>query len=481
MTYAQDVNTAQSSAETAQVIAKKLNKMSKTATTLAKEGKTLSTVDTLLADVKFFGRAGTVLGAVGAGLGVVSLILGEKSAAEQNTELLGAMKGQISQLSADMKRLFADQTRERHLIAATQRWDEHFDYLALCHSRYDLYVANPSTSYRNDLLKLDPMEMMRQADEFGKLMEDPRAQENLLEATYESSFGNEGTILTIGTHVLAEIYFLQNLCMVLRDLIASHEPTRLEDIPLEADISKRFAQAIGIIADQIGYYAQLCQTHVWKNVDECLTNRVFTNITLDWNGYFTKNSKDIGEALQAQWPRFDWSVIVYDAVRGFNRHGVSSRGIWRKDYFGEGGDESTYGQACKLGRANIIVAAVSVGAPIYDAANENDLNEAWYDLTLDARATMVIQNSLQGFQNRKRNGLFFYCKKEGSADGVRVDFWSRAQGHSERDTRRQISVRNQGTSEEGRILWSNINLAYVDKHNRHHASDNYYQLAHLTA
>ncbi len=80
-----------------------------------------------------------------------------KSAAEQNTELLTAIKGQISQLSTDMTRLFAKAENTANMIAAQARWDEKFDQLSDYHSRYDLFMANgdEQLAYRKHLLLLN--------------------------------------------------------------------------------------------------------------------------------------------------------------------------------------------------------------------------------------------------------------------------------------------------------------------------------------
>lgn len=446
--------------------------MSKTATALAKEGKALSQVDTLLKDVQYFGKAAAVLGAVGAGLGIVTMILGEKSAAEQNTELLNAIKGQISQLSADMKRLFADEEREAHLIAAQARWDEKFSSPSNYHSRYDRYVKEKTEAHRINLMKLDPFELMDQAGEFGRWMKQPLAQENLFLAIYESSFGNEGTILAIGTHVLKETYFLHRLCLLQRELVEKYDPARLGSIPPESEINDSFVKSIEVISKEIDKYAQKCRDNCWNNVDQCLVNRIFTETDLNWADYFTENCKDIGEALQAQWPRYDWSVIVYDAVGGFDRHGVASKGIYRKDYFR---------QQCKSGQANIIVAAVSVGSHIFDPTSTNDLADAWYDLTLSSRATMVVKDSLAGFSSQSRNGLYFYCLREDMNNGVRMNGWSRAEGYPERDIRKNITIYNQGSWEQGRILFSAINIAASDGHGNHWNTETYYSTLHLTA
>lgn len=481
MSATKDLNTSQKAVESAQGIFKKLDTMSKSATALAKEGKTLSQVDALLQDVQFFGKAATVFGAVGAGLGVITMIMGEKSAAEQNTALLTAIQGQISQLSTDMKRLFADQEREAHMIAAQARWDEKFSLLSSYHSRYDNYIEKQYDAYRIDLMQLDPLELIRQADELAEWMHQRLAQENILQAMYEYSFGNEGTILAIGAHVLQEAYFLHHLCLQLRDMAEKWEPARIQKIPPESEINTRFAKSIAAISEAIDNYARQCRDNCWNNVDQCLTHRIFPEIDLNWADYFTTNSKDIGEALQAQWPRYDWSVIVYDAVRGFDRHGVASNGIFRKDYWGSDTDEEQRGQQCKSGRANIIVAAASVDAHIFDPTNPADLADAWYDLTLNARATMDVQQSLAGFRTRNRNGLYFYSKREDAdSGGVRMNFWSRAERNRQKDTRTNIVVYNQGTWEQGRILASTINLATVVDGD-HRNTDIYYNTLYLSA
>ncbi len=476
MVNSKDTETANKAIDTAQKIAVKLDKMSKAATALAKEGKALGKLDEMLQNVAYFGQAATVLGAVGGGLGLVTLILGTKSAAEQNTELLTAIKGQISQLSTDMTRLFEKAEKTAHLIAAQARWDTKFDELSDYHSRYDHFLASKDyDAYRQHLLKLNQEDLMHLADTFGELMNDDLlAQENLLLATYKSSFGNEPLILSIGTHILQETYFLQELCLLIGETIRSTEPGRIHELLPDAEVSARFAIAINKIAEAIRIWAKKCRDECWTNVEEFLETQQFPDTHLDWQGYYVANLAAIGESLRTRWPRYDWSVIVYDAVGGYDRHGVvsSENGIYRKAYFR---------RDCGSGQANIIVAAVPAEAHNFDPGNATDLGNAWYDLTLDSRATMIPKNALAGFHTRKRDGLFFYCLKEGQDNGVRMNYWSRAAQYPGHDTRTTISIYNQGAWQEGRIISSEINLASIDGSGRHYNTSVYYQTIHLTA
>lgn len=490
MTNASDRKTAHDAVDAAQTVAKRLNEMTKTATALAKEGKELSAVQSVMKDVKFLGTASTVLGIAGFGLGVATMLMGAKSVAEQNTELLEAMKGQIDGLERDMKRLLAEQRLHTDLVAARDKWDALCHTLTDYHRRYDDYSRSKLEADRRWLVKLNQHEVLLLAESFAKLMHETEPDENLLLATYNASFGHEGMILTLGAHAMTEAYFMQDLCKLIASTIRETEPGLLGDVLPDEDLAERFVVHMASISKAVQDQATECQQHCWEKVDEQLSKRIFPSTALNWAGYFTNNCRSIGEALRAQWPRYDWSVIVYDAIRGFDRHGVASKGIWCKTYFGSGDGEGNYGQLCESGgRANIIVAAVPVGAHIYDAASDADIAEAWYDLTLNARATMVIKDSLAGFLARHRQGLFFYCLKEDSEvytdgerkRGVRMDFWSQAAGHAERDSRRNIAVHNQGVWEEGRILVSHINLAYVDEDGGHHTSNSYYQTVHLTA
>jgi hypothetical protein len=336
--------------------------------------------------------------------------------------------------------------------------------------RFRYYLEAPSDDAELGRQHLQDIEDI--AQELADCLDKGAASENILLATYASSYGSEGAISLVGSHAIREIYFLLTFSLTVNEIQAggSNEARKLTD---------HYSHYVTRIAKATQDQIQACRETWTSHAEDLLTKSIFPNAVLDWSGGYISNAKAFGLALKKNWPQFDWSILVYDQCGGFDRHGFTATGeIWVKPYLRQvckdgtqpDVDEDKLGANC----GNIIVTAVRSEQPRYRPNVDADVRAAFNYLTLWERAVYVGLEECTALKTFRTygKGFYFYCLREDEVGGVRLGYWSAAASAPELDEAKGIGVYNQGTVQIGRILKSEINQQ---------DSDVYYYTLHVWA
>jgi len=352
----QDLKRVKSSIEVAQKMASQVNAWAEKATKLAESGKELSEIQDVLKGVTAFGKASAFLGVAAGGMELVLMLVGGPTPEEQIMSMIGKLSNKVDRLGQHLDYEFERLEDHDDLVNAKNLINKHNNKIRDVLSWIDEYRnaedEHAKIGIQKTLLEGDLYYQSQYLDcvrHMADLLNNSSADQNILLATFNSTCGDLKAITTIGMpYLMSAIY-----ASMAYSLLAALRFQRNSDDGLQTpeEIEELFQPYINKISEAIKSYSQKCYDEAEQRIEERVEkDEIFKE--LDVSDYNDAASVVIDQ-LYKQWYWYDWLVIVYAPVEGWDNHGViaGTHLIHKKM------------QPCKKEEANIIISWTPKNGP----------------------------------------------------------------------------------------------------------------------
>lgn len=301
---------------------------SKGATTLAKFEDLMSTASKLA-------KLGTGLGMVGAGLGVIATLAGAKSDTDRVLDAIAGLSHQVDNLDQHMNEQFEHlEDVVRQSAAKTQLFPEIATLKAvseLMEEYGQIAKHNPNSAdaevKRDELRAYTTSDMLDAAEAIHMQMTNEALASHILEATYRLTHGDLKTIGAIGAALFMYINLAKSAHVTLACLGKNerYKPSKSKVAAMERSASKLFDPLIREVNEAWQAMMHKCINNMRDNVEgklrELMRPNPFNPISMFHTNH-KEYSKYLRDGLSEQFFWCDWLAIVYDAVSGYDTHGM---------------------------------------------------------------------------------------------------------------------------------------------------------------
>lgn len=322
--------------------AKSLDQFAKDSEKALKEGKDLNLFQDAMAGVKFFGKAGTVLGIVNMGLTIIGEFSGEKSTDEKILSGVNEIIGRVKTLSADVHRDFEFlrtendvQTGKLELQAQMINLEAVITYLEQIDARRK--AGEPTDTLEDDLISQSPIDFVKVVDQIRDSTADsdnPLAP-NILDSIYKWSFGDIRQVIPMAEYLLNQASLSVILHLVVEQIQYTRgTPTQRQDKPDPEQIASLYESSIKTISDSVVAIAEKCFSEVERktNIENYIgaMKSSFMNILVD---DYQGTADRVVAFLENGYPYLNFSAVAYENMRGWKRHAVAGENfLFLKSY-----------------------------------------------------------------------------------------------------------------------------------------------------
>jgi hypothetical protein len=315
MTAYDDIQTAKGAVDQLKEGANAINEWAEKATELAEAGKELTKVQGVLQGVKVFGKLGTGFAMAGIGLDLALFAFGLE-APDPNEMILNAISALDNKVDAlwnAMDQQFDKIHTHLDTVSAKQRIQDEMEYFSALKKIIMVYRDSPPSGTQ---LLLDPIyspaAIHKNFSGIHDAVMSDKADDNILKAEYDSTYGEASTIISTGKELLA-VALLAPMAYALASALR-HKKDPTFELATPYDVDKLFGKLINAISDQISKYTQMCWDDASTNVKKKMERDIFQKLKVPGNREihttFRESSKELCEVLKKQWPMFDWVVVV---------------------------------------------------------------------------------------------------------------------------------------------------------------------------
>lgn len=322
-------------------------------------------INGFLSSTKIFAKLSIGFGLIGAGLGFVSLFAGGKDANEKILDAVEKLEGRVDQLERSMNAQFEQLKNELEWNAARIQIVNYLNPLNALRplvSRYQeaVKVGNSTTirDMEDRLLEYDRRVVWDSIIGIYSQVHGKDLHLNILEALYKSSYGHLSSLVQVGSSLLSYCVFGLMADAMIRRLQLIREA---QDQGREVDESLMMEAASGAdklylpinedVSSEGARWSSQCVSEAKENIKLRMDNVILRNLH---HGDHKGGAGFIRKSLHNYWPWFDWFVVVYDPVAGFDNHawrGWDSHG-WLRHHLASGGD------------INVVIKWVDRGTPV---------------------------------------------------------------------------------------------------------------------
>ncbi|SNR14066.1 hypothetical protein [Tenacibaculum jejuense] len=301
---------------------------------ILEKGGTLSKLQDFIKRLDGIGSASYVFGALSAGLEIATFLSGEKSTEEKMIEMLSNISKQIDDLRSRMDYQFDRLKTYINYKLFTNRFSEAkyvFDALNNKMMTYkklkedkDVKEEQIKDFENDDLLTINQTVIFDKAQELTNLINGSTLSgDNILVASQEQTFGDIRFIMVVGNTILNYVILAMQLEGTLVGIRGDREGKSHDRILNEIDNKKIMYN--GLIQEiKTGLKNALINVKKEEVSDRYIAsyceNEIFQKLSAD---NLQESADILGKILSEQWFWYDWVVITYDPVSGYDRHGVA--------------------------------------------------------------------------------------------------------------------------------------------------------------
>ena len=346
--------TPKEAVEKAKEAAKKTQEYIDQTKEILEKGGSISDIQRFITKLDGIGNVSFVFGALSAGLQIASFLSGEKSTEEKMMEMLSNISKQIKELESRVDYQFDRLKTYINYKVLTNRFSQASAVFDAANNKMKVYKdlkqdkkvkEEQIEDFENDeLLTINQTDIYNKAQVMTNLIKGSSlGKDKILEESQEQTFGDIRFIMIVGNAILNYVIFAMQLEGTLTGIRGKREGKSDDRILNEIDNKKRIYNSL--IQDiKVGLKNALLNVQKEEVSSEYIVSYCENEIFRKLSGDNLQESANIlGKVLSEQWFWYDWTVIIYEPVKGWDRHGVAGH---FKDFFQE---------KVKNGKINIIL------------------------------------------------------------------------------------------------------------------------------
>jgi hypothetical protein len=287
------------------------------------------------------GRAGAALGMVSAGISIALIFLPQDDTQAKILEGIQEIENQISQLSADMARQFGALKIGIDRGMAEQSITDQIATIETYITELSIIAKYQATGQNEQGFKdakarlfkyndADPSALDSAVTHIVQYFDKDKLVGNILGSVYKDSKGNLNTVNWEGQiilhYVMAAVAAEASIAALRKKDQVGRELNDAELAAIQNASHAPFTENVTIITQNIQYWISQCLDHekITALVDSMLENDIFRQdkiVAANLTNLWIEVSTWAWKQLAAQWYWYDWTVITYPGVEGWDKHG----------------------------------------------------------------------------------------------------------------------------------------------------------------